>query len=242
MKTKIAISVVFIAAALLRPAQAGQLFMNITLPTIPAHHSSLVLGASDNLYLSGPGFPSPNNGYILASGYDNLFPSTSIAPPQFTGATQVSLAVAQDGSGASAHVGLGLSSNDTPYVGPTDGLVLDFSNVEKNLGGEPLAAVTFSLFQDVTGAANWVIYGTTGAGGKGAATLLDSGSTSIYGPITFTTNSIYASYVIGESNDCSLDLENIQLEYAAPEPGTFALAGMALIGLGAALKKRGRKA
>ncbi len=238
MKTKIAISVLFIAAALLRPAQAGQLFMNITLPKIPVHHSNSVLGESVNLYLSGPGFPSPTSGYIMASGYDNLFPSTSIAPPKFTGATQENLEVAQDGS----HVGLGLNSNDTPYVGPTDGLVLDFSNVEKSLGGSPLAAVTFSLFQDVTGDATWVIYGTTGAGGKGTATLLDSGPTSVLGPITFTTSSIYASYVIGESNDCALDLEGIQLEYAAPEPGTFALAGMALIGLGAALKKRGRKA
>jgi len=238
LKTKIAISVLFIAAAMLRPAQAGQLLMNITLPTIPAHHTSLVLGESQNLYLSGPGFPSPTNGYIMASGYDNLFPSTSIAPPKFTGATQVDLEVAQDGS----HVGLGLSSNDAPYVGPTDGIVLDFSNVKQSLGGAPLAAVTFSLFQDITGDANWVIYGTTGAGGKGTATLLDSGPTSILGPITFTTNSIFASYVIGESNDCSLDIENIQLDYATPEPGTFALAGMGLIGLGAALKKRGRKA
>ncbi|MGO9242240.1 MAG: PEP-CTERM sorting domain-containing protein [Bryobacteraceae bacterium] len=242
MKTKIAISVLFIAAALSRPAQAGQLFMNITLPTIPAHHSSLVLGESVNLYLSGPGFPSPTNGYIIASGYDNLFPSTSIQPPKFTGATQVDLEVAQNGSGSSAHVGLGLDSNDAPYVGPSDGIVLNFSNVKQNLGGLPLAAVTFSLVQDVTGDANWVIYGTTGANGTGTATLLDSGPTSILGPITFTTNSIYASYVIGESNDCALDIENIELEYAAPEPGTFALAGMALMGLGAALKKRGRKA
>lgn len=219
MKTKIAIAALFTAAAFLTPAHASTVLSLTPLPTGP-------LGKTANLYLSGPGYAAPNNGYIVASGYDNLFPSSSVAPPVFSGASAKYLDVATDKGGVA---GLGMKGNDTPYVGPGEGIVLDLSNIKATEGGMPINQITFDLYKDLTGGSNWVVYGTTLAGGKGTATLITSGVMSATGPLVVTTSSIYTSYVIGLSGDCAIDIQNVQIQYDAPEPGTFAMLGMGAV-------------
>jgi hypothetical protein len=220
LKTKIAISVLFTVAAFLTPAHASTVLSLVPLPTG-------LLGKSANLLhlnLSGVGNPAGSSGYIVASGYDNLFPSTTVAPPKFSGASTANLDVTTDKGGVNK--GLGLNSNDAPYVGPTDAIVLDLSNVKATLGGAKINQVTFDLYKDITGGSTWVIYGTTFAGGKGTATLIASGKMLATGPLVVSTSSIYTSYVIGLTGDCALDIENVQIDYEAPEPSTFAMAGM----------------
>jgi len=124
-----------------------------------------------------------------------------------------------------------------PTLEPTDAIVLDLSNVKTKVGGASLENITFDLYKDITGGSTWVIYGTTLAGGKGTATLIASGKMLATGPLVITTSSIYTSYVIGLTGDCALDIENVQLDYAAPEPGTFAMLG---IGVAAVLIFRKR--
>jgi hypothetical protein len=226
LKTKIAIATLFIAVAFITPAHASLVLSLTPLPTGK-------LGNTANLNLSGAGNPAGSSGYIVASGFDNLFPSTTVAPPKFSGASTANLDVTTDKGGSK---GLGLNSNDTPYVGPTDGIVLDLSNVKANLGGATINQVTFDLYKDITGGSTWVVYGTTLAGGKGTATLIASGQMLATGPLVVSTGSIYTSYVIGLTGDCALDIENVQVNYEAPEPGTFAMAGM-----GALLVLIGRK-
>ena len=177
MKTKIAIATLFTAVAFITPAHAGTVLSLTPLPTGP-------LGKTANFNLSGAGNPAGSSGYIVASGYDNLFPSTTVAPPKFSGASTANLDVTTDKGGVT---GLGLNSNDAPYVGPTDAIVLDLSNVKPALGTATINQVTFDLYKDITGGSTWVIYGTTLAGGKGTATLIASGKMLATGPLVVST-------------------------------------------------------
>ncbi|MGC9998600.1 MAG: hypothetical protein ABSE21_00740, partial [Bryobacteraceae bacterium] len=181
MKTKIAIATLFTAVAFITPAHAGTVLSWTPLPTGP-------LGKTANLNLSGAGNPAGSSGYIVASGFDNLFPSTTVAPPKFSGASTANLDVTTD---KGLVTGLGLNSNDAPYVGPTDAIVLDLSNVKPALGTATINQVTFDLYKDITGGSTWVIYGTTLAGGKGTATLIASGKMLATGPLVVSTSSIY---------------------------------------------------
>ena len=227
MKTKIAIAALFASAAFLTPAYASTVLSLAPLPTGP-------LGKTANLNLLGTGNPAGSSGYIVASGFDNLFPSSTVAPPNFGTASTANLDVTTDKGGVK---GLGLNSNDAPYVGPTDAIVLDLSNVKPKVGGAPIYNITFDLYKDISGGSTWVIYGTTLAGGKGTATLIASGKMSATGPLVIATNSMFTSYVIGLTGDCALDIENVQIDYEAPEPGTFAMLG---IGVAAVLIFRKR--
>jgi hypothetical protein len=54
---------------------------------------------------------------------------------------------------------------------------------------------------------------------------------------------------VGVTNDCGLTINSVDLAYSGgtgtqqtPEPGTFVMAGMALIGAGVTMRKRNRKA
>ena len=138
--------------AFITPAHAGTVLSLAPFPTGK-------LGSTANLNLSGAGNPAGSSGYIVASGYDNLFPSTTVAPPKFSGASTANLDVTTDKGGVNK--GLGLNSNDAPYVGPTDAIVLDLSNVKATLGGAKINQVTFDLYKDITGGSTWVVYGTT---------------------------------------------------------------------------------
>ncbi|MGD0580727.1 MAG: PEP-CTERM sorting domain-containing protein, partial [Bryobacteraceae bacterium] len=144
-------------------------------------------------------------------------------------ATPVNLAVATDGGGVQ---GLGLATGtDHPYIGPSNGLLLNFSNVKTTLGGGSIYQINFNLYKDITGGSNWEIFGTnsnTTAGWAGA-TLIASGAMAHTGTLPVQTNSIFTYYAIGLESDCAIDLRNVQVEYATPEPGTFAMLGIGAV-------------
>jgi hypothetical protein len=238
LKTKLTIAALFSVAAFLTPAHAtGVLFTaTTTLPSAGTYSSPLTLSLNTG------------TATIAAYGFDGVFSTT--APPStvnVTGATSEQLDVHKDGSGT---LGLGLNSNDTPYIGPGDAILLDFANAQTDSNGSgtgSLSQVTFNLYKDITGASDYVVYGMSNALGTGTGVLLTSGLMSSTGALTFSTSSLYSSYLVGITQDCALDIQNLQLQYSGtgtsstPEPGTFVMAGMALIGLGATMKKRGRK-
>ena len=235
LKTKIAIAAMFTAAALLTSAQASTT-LTTTMPTG-------TLGTSANLYLSnaGAGYTGTGNGYIIAYGWDDIFGSTVGAPKYTSPAAAENLKVGTDG-------GLGLNnSTDNGQIGPNDGIVLDFANVQTTLGGGSISQVTINFDKDNTGASStYMLYGFTTADGTGTAVLVASGSMATSGPVTYNTSgSPYLSYVLGLDSGCSLDVQSISVAYntttRTPEPGTFLMAGIALIGLGVTMKKRGRK-
>ena len=242
MKINFAIAVLFSAAAVLTPAQASSiLFTATTTLTAGSSGSPLALVLSDNA------------GTIKAYGYSNLFPTTpalpaTATPPVFGGATQRGLTVQND---LSATLGLGVtdpnaSSQDKGFIAPTDAVVLDFSLVKSpdtfNLQTGNINTITFKMFEDYSGA-DYEIYGVTGAFGAAGATytVIKSGQMSNSTPLTVSTSSLYNSYIIGVT-DCALDIQSISVGYsAAPEPGTFVMAGIALIGLGVTMKRRRSK-
>ena len=102
--------------------------------------------------------------------------------------------------------------------------------------------ITFKMYEDYSGA-DYEIYGVTGAYGTAGATysVIKSGQMSNSTPLTVSTSSLYNAYIIGVT-DCALDIQSISVGYsAAPEPGTFVMAGIALIGLGVTMKRRRSK-
>ena len=245
MKTNFAIAALISAAAVLTPAHATTVLFTAT-TTLPAagNYGSSTTGLALTL--------SDNAGSIEAYGYKNLFPKTptlpaTATPPVFSGASETGLVVQNDLSGTR---GLGVNdatNQDKGFIAPTDAVVLDFSGVNNpatyNSQTGYISSVTFKLYEDYSGA-DYEIYGVTGSYGKAGATytVIQSGQMSNSTPLTVSTSSLYSSYVIGVT-DCALDIQSISLNYSpAPEPGTFVMAGIALIGLGVTLKKRSRKA
>jgi len=195
-------------------------------------------------------------GYILAYGYDHMFPNnpssgTAIAPS--TGATSVDLTVKNDLSGTP---GLGDHNTnvgaDNGFIAPTDAVVLDFANVQSTAnngsGNGSMSKITFNLYEDYSGA-DYEVYGlVSGTVNTGSAVwaLVQSGVMHNSTPLTVATTSLYTYYAIGVT-DCALDIQSVQVQYSGtgttsvPEPGTFVMAGMAMIGLGFTIKKRNRK-
>jgi hypothetical protein len=233
LKVTFAIAALFLAAVFLVPAQAATV-LTTTLPTG-------TLGTSANLYLSGSGYTGNGNGYIIAYGWDDIFPGTSVAPPTYSSPAHTeNLKVGSDS-------GLGLAnSTDNGEIGITDGIVLDFADVDTTLGGGGINKVTIDINKDITGGAYYMIYGMSNANGTGTAVLLTSALLSSTGLVSFSTSTVFASYVIGLTNaDCAIDLKDVQVQYSSsittPEPGTFVMGGMALLGLGVIMKKRRQK-
>jgi len=229
-------AVLFSAAALLTSAHDSTVLM-----TAPLTAGTLSTTETD-LSLLPSGY-----GYILAGGLDDAFPTTTVSNPPSAG-TPEDLKVQ---NGLNGVLGLGLANTnlgqDNGYIGPTDAIVLDFSNVKNTT----VNSITFSLYEDYGGSADYVVWGTnetlnTTTGklnttGTPVYTLIASGVTTNSTPLTISTSgTIYTSYVVGLTNDCAMDIQGVEIN--APEPGTFVLAGMALIGLGVTLKRRSGKA
>ena len=249
LKTNIAISALFTAAAFLTPAHATPILFSATttLPAAGNYTSPVQLNLNDGA------------GYILAYGYDNMFsknptsPSTSV-PPQ-DGATQVGLTVQKDLSNTD---GLGDHNTnvgqDNGFIAPTDAVVLDFANVSQTAnngsGTGSENQITFNLYQDYAGA-DYEVYALTG-GTINTATAtwakIQSGVIVAGQALSVQTSSTqYTYYALGVT-DCAIDIQNVDVQYSGtttqqtPEPGTFVMAGMALIGLGMTIRKRNRKA
>ena len=234
MKKRFAIAALVLGAAVFTPAHATTVILSTTLPAV-----GTVLGTSTVLQLSATGYPSGSNGSITAYGWDTAISGSNINSPTITLNKATALDVATDGAGKP---GLGLKNTGDPYIGPSDVVVLDFSAVKTSESGTPEASVTFNLYKDITGPSQYVLYGMTGAQGSGTATLLASGSMGTTGQVAPITTAVYASYIVGVTTDCSIDLQGVSVNYTqTPEPGTFVMAGIALIGLSITLKKRRQK-
>jgi hypothetical protein len=231
LKTKSFIAALIVAAATLSPASAAPILLS----------AALTPGASGNpldVNLTG----SVSGDYIVATGYTSglsgTLPPTAHSSVTITEGTPTAVGV------NSAGTSLGLS-NDNDEIGPGEFVVLDFADHAATAGGQAATAVTFDLSVDVKepkpGDSYWVIYGFTSKNGTGTPTLLDSGEMTTLGAVLPVTTAYYSSYVIGILGDCQIDLSGITASYGTPEPGTFLMGGMALIGLGLAMKKRVRK-
>jgi len=227
LKNTFAIAALISAAAVLTPANATTILTTTLSTTTPG---TLSLGTG--------------NGFITAAGYTNGLPSSipsgppNPVTPSFSNPSPVG--VATDTSGK---LGLGIADN-SDEIGPTDFVVLDFANAIAPTG-TTLSSIAFTLNIDAiqSGVSDWVIYGENS---NGTATLLQSGPMNAKGVIAVantTVSASYTNYIIGVEGDCELDVESAALTYSAktPEPGTFVMAGMALIGLGLTMKKRQQK-
>ena len=177
--------------------------------------------------------------YATAAGYTDLFTSGGASSsPNVGSATPSGLGV---GNG-----GLEMSGG---YIGPSDGIVVDFSTVPITYSGQTLSSVAFTLF-DVNAGAYYEIYASSAPNGEGVlkqlaegATVASPGTTVNYSTTSLEDSSTGGSYVVGLSNgDCDLVITGITLAYSVPEPGTFVLGGMALIAIGLPMRKRKQKA
>jgi hypothetical protein len=244
LKTKIAVAALFTAGAFLTPAYATSVLFTAssTLPSSP-------FGTSGTISLND------GAGSITAYGFDGVF--SVAAPPttvSVTSSNQDKPVTTGTGSGpATLDVtgdGLGLKSNDTPYIGPGDAIVLDFSNVKTTdtNGGQTgsESQVTINTQIDATGPSDWTVYGFNTT--THTYDLLDSGSMASTGSPTFTTSTLYSAYLVGVTNDCGLTIDSVDVQYSGtttqqtPEPGTFVMAGLAMLGIGVTMKRRNRKA
>jgi hypothetical protein len=239
LKTNITISALFTAAAILTPAHATSILFT-AVSTLPATGNTITL--------------NDNAGSIAGYGFDGVFsnatPPSTVAitgsnPDKISGGTAETL----DTTGAG--LGLASPSSESPYIGPGDAVVLDFANVKNpdtyngQTGQE--YQVTFNMKIDLSGPSDWTVYGYNA--GSGDYVLLGDGPMGSGGNPTFSTTTLYSSYLVGVTNDCGLTITSVDVAYTAgttiqqtPEPGTFVMAGMALIGLGVTIKKRNRKA
>jgi hypothetical protein len=250
LKTQLAISALFTAAVFLTPAQATSIVFNSS--------PSTVYGTSQGFSL-GSGL-----GSVVAYGFDGVF---SVTTPPLTvsvnSGSADSVVLSNPGSQSnpsgpadievSKH-GLGLSSNDPKYIGPTDGVVLDFSQVVADATTQTgsVSQISFNMTVDIPGSSYWTVYGynTTGVN-AGKYALLSSGPMASGATPSFTSTSstLYSDYLVGVTNDCGLTINSVDVAYSGgtgtqqtPEPGTFVMAGMALIGAGVTMRKRNRKA
>lgn len=260
MKTTITIAALFTTAALVTPANATPVLF-----TAP-------LSASGSYTISDG---SATLATITASGFGNVFYQSPVQPQVAapvvgapngnpSGSASADAETQETLDYKNATTGLGLNGNLSPYIGPGEAIVLDFSNVARtaavNGGTATLSGITFNLQVDINGSSSWTVYTLNSAGteyidplsgpmAQGSAPVGTFGES----PSTFalpTTGNFSASYLIGITNDCGLTITGITLDYTpnnntpiqnTPEPGTFVMVGMALIGLGVTMKKRGRK-
>ncbi|HUB78155.1 MAG TPA: PEP-CTERM sorting domain-containing protein [Bryobacteraceae bacterium] len=259
MEFRIAFSALFTVAVILTPAQATPILFNAT-TTLPSAGNYAQGGTSAGLQIAlNDAYGSA--GYILAYGVDGLFNGTprsghtNLAPT--TSATpNVGLTVQPDLGGKE---GLGDDNSnagqDNGFIAPTDGVVLDFANVTKTVNNSSVSGatpnlITFNLYQDYAGA-DYEVYGSNNDSNW---TLIQSGV--IHAPQSLTipalnasVSSLYTYYAIGVT-DCAIDVEGVTVQYSGtttqvapvPEPGTFVMAGAAILGLGFTIRKRGKSA
>ncbi len=245
MKSKLAIATLFSGAALLTPAEATTVLFNT---------STLTNGN----YAQGYNATLPGSaGTVGLYGFDGVF--SAPAPPATVSVNNghPDSPVSTSGQGTSeGGAGLGVHNGGTPYIGPGDAVVLDFSGLSSTIKNNE-TQVQFNMTIDANGPSYWVVYGYNTSSGKYILLGDDpmelptkqNGLTGTYsGTPTLQTSAIYSQYLIGITNDCDLTINSVQITYnnqstqSTPEPGTFVMAGMALVAVGVTMKKRNRKA
>ena len=260
MKTTITIAALFTAAAFLTPANATPVLF--TAPLSAAGSYTITDGAATLATITATGFG--NVFYQSAVEPQVAAPAVGAANGNPNGSTSADAETPETLDYKNATTGLGLKGNLSPYIGPGEAIVVDFSDVARtaaiNGGTATLSGITFNLQVDINGPSNWTVYTLNSAGteyidplsgpmAKGSAPVGTFGES----PTTFAlpaSGDFNGSYLIGITNDCGLTITGITLDYtpngppiqSTPEPGTFVMAGMAFIGLGIVMKKRSRKA
>jgi hypothetical protein len=157
--------------------------------------------------------------------------------------------------------GLGISGNTDNEIADNDYVVLDFASIPSSVLSKA-TGVTITLYETVAGNSDANIVGTntnpigspdqsvtqinSGAAVSDLNISLNNGGT--LSPNTFTLNSTgaYDYYIVDLTGaGCGVVITSATLNFpntATPEPGTFVMAGMALLGLGVTIKKRAQKA
>ncbi|MGA2771332.1 MAG: PEP-CTERM sorting domain-containing protein [Bryobacteraceae bacterium] len=141
-------------------------------------------------------------------------------------------------------LGVGATCNDIVVKGACGSLgsyvVVDFADASPSPGGPELNGATAATIRIDNADSGWTIYGTNAAPGT-------SGISGLHSLATFSGASLgnvynqnvsfsgYSYLVITAGPTCELNVLSISTN--VPEPGTFVMAGMALIGLGVALRK-----
>jgi len=243
MKTTITIAALFTAAAFLTPANATPVLF--TAPLSAAGSYTITDGAATLATITATGFG--NVFYQSAVEPQVAAPAVGAANGNPNGSTSADAETPETLDYKNATTGLGLKGNLSPYIGPGEAIVVDFSDVARtaaiNGGTATLSGITFNLQVDINGPSNWTVYTLNSAGTE----YIDPPPTTFALPASGDFN---GSYLIGITNDCGLTITGITLDYtpngppiqSTPEPGTFVMAGMAFIGLGIVMKKRSRKA
>ncbi len=238
MKTQIAISALFTAAVFLTPAHATTTLFTASPLTI----------SSGKICLVGATCTGTGADYITTVGAFNGLPNTSMtSPPPST----YTLAESGHSIGSvgvnNGNLGVG-TSGQIPFG---DYVVLDFSNAKAGNTASNLSvgfAGNIVASEPWNKTSYWVIYGYDTAGPSPSATLLADGTMPHTVPFSASNLSFYNYYAIGIMGDCAIDVTSMSVTYPSippqgvPEPGTFVMAGMALIGVGVTMKKRNRKA
>jgi hypothetical protein len=191
--------------------------------------------ATTYLFTSGTAGSSENvtvGGYkITVWGYDLTSQSGS--------GSNISL---NGGASALSYDSFGLGvANTSNEVTLNSFVVVDFSDpASPGPEGPKLAGATTATIDIDNADSGWIIYGgntAPGAGGIGSLTQITSGSGNVASEVVSITNYSYLAIVAAQT--CELNIYSIiaNTPGTVPEPGTFLMAGMALIGLGAALRK-----
>jgi hypothetical protein len=241
LKLKLALAGLFAAAMALTPAQATSVVFNTT-------------STSATLYASGSTIASSSpTGYTASIyGFDGVFTATQA--PSSESVKNSSPTTLSNGAGSeeleTTTAGLGIQNtggSDPGWIGFSDAVVIDFSTAHPVTLANSTA--TFDMKIDASGPSEWAIYGFNGTN----YVLLQTGEMQTGGPgtvpysptpsYTTTTSGLYSAYMIGVTNDCALTVTQVDVtpNQQTPEPGTFVMAGMALVAVGLTMKKR-RKA
>lgn len=153
--------------------------------------------------------------------------------------------------------GLGISGNTASEIADDDYIVLDFSSALITAVGANKPTVTLGLYETNYGNSTANVIGTNTnpigspdqtvtqigtAAGASTSISLNNSYTGALGDFSLTDSSggVYSYYVVDLTGaGCGVVITS---GTAAPEPGTFVMGGMALLGLGVFMRKRNRKA
>ncbi|HEX3747440.1 MAG TPA: hypothetical protein VHW09_26065 [Bryobacteraceae bacterium] len=244
MKIQVAISALFTAAVFLTPAQATTTLFAPNPLTTPLSDIKLYTAASGGTLTSD---------YLTATvGYTGGLPGTvtQSGPPT----TETLNETHSTTLGVNSN-GVGLSNN-SDEIGPTDFAIVNFSNAA-TYNNQGAVSASLSLKIEATEPqgtlSDWVVYGLSTPTST-SGTLLAWGQMSSLGNVTSASYgslsdlAYYSAYAIGIIGDCEISITGATVTYSGtttqstPEPGTFVMGGMALIGLGVTMKRRNRKA
>lgn len=259
LKTNFAIAALLSAAAFLTPMYGSTVLYSTTSPGQICFIGNCTGTANNTYSITANGYSSGLNGTLPPTTQQGQSDPNGAPLPTADQSTVSFTATGSSNAGYGIPGGLGnITASGSGQNAEFD--ILDFS-APTTYGGGTVTGVTFTLNIDgrpgTTDESYYVLYGITGNSGNGVKNTVTAGSgntadltylasgdmytTAI--TTTLSTTGLYTAYAIGILGDCSLNITSVDIHYSqTPEPGTFVMAGIALIGLGVTMKKRSRKA